>query len=236
VGDLDKPETIEPAVQGVDKIFLVTFNGQNEAVHGKNVIDAAKKAGSPHVVRMGAWGTEKCRIVQNHIQIEEALKSSGLPWTIIKPTFFMQNSMMAAPTIASDGAIYWDWQDGKVGMIDVRDIVDSAVGVLTGSGHEGKEYILTGPQALSFHDVAETLTKVVGKEVKYVSVPSEASKESMMKMGFPEWIVDGYVELSTGFAENFANDTTDNVQTLSGHAPRSYEQFATDFKQAFSAN
>jgi uncharacterized protein YbjT (DUF2867 family) len=145
----------------------------------------------------------------------------------------MQNTMMAAQTIASDGVIYWDTGDGKLGMIDVRDIVDVGAAVLTGNGHEGKSYILTGPEAISFHDVAATFSKVLGKEVKYVSVPHEASLESMVGMGFPEWIAKGYGELMEGFSQGFADRATDNVATLTGHPARSFEQFAHDYAQVF---
>jgi uncharacterized protein YbjT (DUF2867 family) len=233
VGDLDQPETIAPAVEGVDKIYLLTWNGPTQAQQGESVIQAAQRAGNPHIVRHSMWGSEKSRIVKQGDQVEDALKSSGLPWTVLRPTFFMQNTMMAAQTIASDGVIYWDTGDGKLGMIDVRDIVDSAVAVLTGNGHEGKSYILTGPEAISFHDVAATFSKVLGKEVKYVSVPHEASLESMVGMGFPEWIAKGYGELMEGFSEGFADRATDNVATLTGHPARSFEQFARDYAQVF---
>jgi uncharacterized protein YbjT (DUF2867 family) len=145
----------------------------------------------------------------------------------------MQNTMMAAQTISSDGVIYWAAGDGRIGMIDVRDIVDAAVAVLTGSGHEGKSYILTGPEAISFSDVADTFSKVLGKEVQYVNVPGEALLDSMVGMGFPSWIAEGYAELMEGFSEGFADNSTDNVATLTGHPARSFEQFATDFVQYF---
>jgi uncharacterized protein YbjT (DUF2867 family) len=233
VGDLDQPETIEPAVEGVDRIYLLTWNGPTQAQQAENVIKAAKRAGNPHIVRHSMWGSEKSRIIKQGDQVDEAVKSSGLPWTLLQPTFFMQNTMMAAQTIASNGVIYWDMKDGKLAMIDVRDIVDVAVAVLTGSGHEGKSYILTGPKAISFHDVAATFSKVLGKDVNYVSVPGEAALESMVGMGFPEWIAKGYGELMEGFSEGFANSTTDNVATLTGHPARSFEQFARDFAQVF---
>jgi uncharacterized protein YbjT (DUF2867 family) len=234
VGDLDKPETLDAAVKGVDKIYLVNWNGPTQAQQAINVIEAAKRTGeNPHIVRHSAWGTEKSRIIQQIDQVEEALKASGLPWTFLKPTFYMQNTMMAAQTVQSDGVVYWDWSDGRAGMVDLRDIVDAAAGALTGSGHEGKSYILTGPASISFHDVAAALSNVLGKEVKYVSVPHEASREAMVGMGMPEWIADGYVELSGGFSENFADHVSDSVPTLSGHPARSYEQFARDFKQVF---
>ena len=233
VGDLDRPETIAPAVEGVDKIYLLTWNGPTQAQQAINVIQAAKKAGNPHVVRHSMWGSEKSRIIQQGDQVEAALISSGLPWTLLKPTFFMQNLMMAAQTIASDGMLYWDTGDGKLGMIDLRDIVEAAFAVLTGEGHEGKSYILTGPQAISMHDVANTFSKVLGKKVTYVSVPGEAALQSMLGMGIPEWIARGYGELMAGFSEGFANRATNNVANLTGHPARSIEQFARDYAQVF---
>jgi len=233
VGDLDKPETIDPAVEGVDKIFLLTVNGIAEAQHGRNVIEAAKRAGNPHIVRYAGWGPEKSRIIKNQREVEELLKSSGLPWTILKPTFFMQNTMMGAQTVASDGMIYWDMKDGKLAMIDIRDAIDAAAAILTGSGHEGKTYILTGPTPISFHDVASTFSKVLGKDVQYVSVPGEAAIETMVGMGLSEWTAKGYAELSEGFIEGFADSVTDNVSILTGHPARSFETFATDFAQMF---
>ncbi|MEJ2303961.1 MAG: NAD(P)H-binding protein, partial [Anaerolineales bacterium] len=108
LGDLDRPETIAPAVDGVDKIYLLTWNGPTQEQQAKNVINAAREAGNPHIVRHSMWGSEKSRIIQQGYRVEQALKSSGLTWTLLKPTFFMQNTMMAAQTIASDGVIYWD--------------------------------------------------------------------------------------------------------------------------------
>ena len=233
LGDLDKPETIEPAVDGVDKIYLLTWNGPTQEQQAENIIKTAQNNGNPHIVRHSMWGPENSRIIKQGAQVEEAVKSSGLPWTMLQPTFYMQNTMMAAQSIISDGMIYWDMKDGKLGMIDVRDIVDSAFSVLTGKGHEGKSYILTGPEPVSFHDVARIFSKVLGKDVKYVNVPGEAAMQSMIGMGLPEWIAKGYVELSEGFSENFANKATNNVTTITGHPARSFEQFVRDFVQVF---
>ena len=234
-GDLDEPGTILPAVKNVDKIYLLTWNGETQLKQAENVINAAKYEGVPYIVRHSMWGPENSRIIKQGDKIEEMIKSSGLQWTLLKPTFYMQNTMMAAQTISSDGVIYWDMKDGRLGMIDVRDIADSALAVITGEGHEGKSYILTGPGAISFNDVANTFSRVLDKEVKYVNVPGEAALQSMTGMGVPQWIAEGYVELSEGFSKNFANSTTENVKILTGHSARSFEQFAKDFAQVFSS-
>ena len=233
VGDLDKPETISPALEGVQKIYLLTWNGPTQAQQAENVIKAARRVGDIHLVRHSMWGPEASRIIKQGYQIEETVRASGLPWTLLKPTFFMQNTMMAAQTISSHGTIYWDMKDGKLGMIDVRDIVDAAFAVLTGTGHENKTYILTGPEAISFHDVARTFSEILGKDIAYVSVPGETALKSMMGMGVPEWIAEGYVELSEGFSNNFASKVTDNIPVLTGHPARSFKQFVSDFAHVF---
>lgn len=233
IGDLDQPETIPPAVEGVDKIYLLTWNGPTQAQQATAVISAAKQAGRPHIVRHSMWGSEKSRIVQQGNEVEAFLQASGLPWTLVKPTFFMQNLLGTAQTIKSDGVIYWDLADGELSMIDIRDIVDSAVAVLTGSGHEGEDYILTGPEAVSMHDAAAALSEELDKDVSYVSVSHEAALQSRLEMGYPEWIAEGYGELMEGFIEGFAEEATDDVRKLTGHRARSIGQFARDSKSYF---
>ncbi len=233
VGDLDRPETITPALEGIDKLYLLTWNGPTQEQQAENVITAARHAGNIHIVRHSMWGPGRSRIIKQGDRVEESLKSSGLPWTLLKPTFFMQNTMMAAQTISTQGVIYWDMKEGRIGMIDLRDIVDAAVAVLAGTGYTGKSYILTGPAALSFHDVASTFSMVLGKKITYVSIPGETALKSMVQMGMPEWIARGYVELSEGFSENFAASVTENVAALTGHPARSLEQFIRDSLQVF---
>lgn len=234
IGDLDQGDTIDGALEGIEKVYLCTWNGPTASAQGKNIVDAIKRAGTnPFIVRHSAYGTDGSRLIQQINEVDNAIQGSGIPWTSIKPTFFMQNMMMASPSIQNGGQIYWDWADGKAGMIDIRDVADSAFGALTGKAEQGKEYILTGPESISMHDVAASFAKVLGKEINYVAVPHEAAKESMMGMGFPEFIVDGYIELNHGFTEGYANTTNGNVEALSGHAARSIDDFTNDFKGYF---
>ena len=118
-------------------------------------------------------------------------------------------------------------------MVDVRDVADVARKVLTSEGNRGKTYLLTGPESISFHDVATGLSKALGKEVSYVDVPPEAAPEAMIGMGMPEWIADGFVELFEGFSQGFADSTTSNVEDLTGHPARSFETFARDYAAVF---
>src|SRR5918996_2513498 len=144
------------------------------------------------------------------------------PATLLQPTFFMQNVMMTAPTVKEQGTIYWDWGVGRAGMVDVRDVVDSAVGALTTNAGAvaGRTFVLTGPRTIGFAEVADILSRVVGREIAYAPVLHEAAGEALLGMGLPEWIVEGYAELSEGFANGFADMTTGNVEKLAGHPPR----------------
>lgn len=236
IGDMEQPETLKRAVAGVDKIYLINANGPKGSQQARNVIQAAKEYGRPSIVRQSAYGTSKSRIIQQHEEIEKELELSGLAYTLVKPTFYMQNTMMAAQTVASQGVVYMPCKNGRLGMIDVRDIAEVALKVLTSEGHEGKTYVLTGPASISFHDVAAELSRAIGKEVAYVDVPLNAARESMLGLGMPEWTVDGLLELFEGFSEGFADKTTPHVEELTGHPGRSFETFARDFAQAFGAS
>ncbi len=249
MGDLDKPETLEGAFSGADKVFLLTAPNPNQVTQARNGIAAAKRTGSPFIVRLSASAVKEMpgalpRISGQHAETDPELKASGLPYNIIRPHFFMQNTMMAAQTIASEGVVYMAMKDGKIGMIDVRDIVDVAVKVLTEDGHEGKTYGLTGPASISFHDVATALSKALGKQVNYVNVPLEAARQAMVSMGLPEWTADalgeyttafseGYGDFTTAFSEGYGDFTTPDVEEVTGHPARSYETFARDFAQVF---
>lgn len=233
VDDLDGPGHPREAASGADRIYLLTTNGPNSTQQASRVVSAAKASGSTHIVRQSGYGSPKSRIIKQHIEAETEIRSSGLPCTLFRPTFYMQNTMMAAQTVASQGVIYMPFGEGRVGMIDARDIEDVAAAVLTGTGHEGKEYTLTGPASISFRDVSDILTDVLGRAVSYTDVPIDAGRQSMLAMGFPEWIADGYLELTAEFAQNRADRTTNDVQHITGAAPRSFREFASDFAPAF---
>jgi uncharacterized protein YbjT (DUF2867 family) len=239
IGDFDKPDTLDAAFSGVDKVFLLTSVNPDAVNQAHNAITAAKRAGNPHVVRMSALVPEpadRTMLGRMHKAKDDELKASGLPYTLLQPTFFMQNTMAAAQTVVTDGMIYMPMKEGKLGMIDARDIVESAAKVLTADGHQGKTYELTGPASISFHDVAAALSNALGKEVKYVDVPLEAGKEAMIGMGFSKWIADAYGELWANFSEGGMDRTTINVELLTGHPARSYKQFAHDFVQVFGGS
>ena len=234
IGDLGKPETLTAAVAGVDRIYLCLFNGPDQAAHGRNLIAAARAAGRPHIVHHSASGSDRSRIIRHIAEVEAELKASGLPWTILRPTFYLQNLMMAIPTVASQRAIYLPMKQGRMAMTDVRDIVDVAARLLLDGGHVGQDYALTTPEAFTIDEFATALGTELGTSVQYVDVPISAARESMVAMGMDPWIVDGYMELFEGFASNWGNKTSNDTQEILGRPARGYRQFIADFRGAFA--
>jgi uncharacterized protein YbjT (DUF2867 family) len=235
IADLGKPETLPAAVAGVDRIYMCLFNGPEQANHGHNLIAAARRAGRPHIVHHAAWGSDRSRIIRHINEVERELRASGLPWTVLRPTFYLQNTMMAIPTVRSQGAIYFPMKQGRMAMTDVRDIVDVAAKLLVEGGHEGKTYTLTTPEAFTIAEFADALGGQLGKPVQYVDVPISAARESMIGMGMDPWIVDGYMELFEGFADNWGNNTSPDIENLLGRPARSHRQFCADCGSAFAA-
>ena len=237
VGDFSRPETLAPAFEEVDRVFLLTPPSQEQTTFGVNFLDVAKESGNDlRVVRLSVFKASHeapSRLPKQHAEVEDALTSSGLSYTILRPNHFMQNSMAAAQTVASEGKIYQPFGEGRLGMIDVRDVGEVAAKVLTEEGHEGHTYTLTGPASISYHDVAAALSEVLNKEVYYIDVPPDVAKGSMMEMGFPEWLADALIEYAKAFREGYAHSTTDDFERLSGHPATSYEKFAEDFAQVF---
>ena len=235
-GDLNDLDTLHAAFKGVDKVFLLIAPGPKGGAMASNAIAAAKQSGNPHVVNLSvakAAPNHPSRFGREHGETDIELMESGLPHTFVRAIYFMQNTLPAAQTVASQGAIYMPMKNGKVGIIDARDVAEAVAMVLTSEGHEGESYLLTGPDSISIQDVADTLSKVLEKEVKYVNVPPEAAKEAMLGVGIPEWIADGIIETAGALSEGLGDYTTGDFEKLTGHRANSYETFARDFAQVF---
>ena len=165
--------------------------------------------------------------------VDEMVRSSGLDYTIVLPHSYMQNLMASAATIQSDSAFYLPYGDGRVGLMDLRDVAEVAVEVLTTDGHEGKSYTITGPEAISMNEVAEALSSAVGRTISYIDVPPEAARDGLLSFGMDQWIVDEYLAYFDLFKNNRASFITDDFENLMGGKSRSINDFARDFASVF---
>jgi uncharacterized protein YbjT (DUF2867 family) len=236
IGDLEKPWSLAPAFSGVDTVWLLSPPGPRAPEQSSNAVWAARQAGVKHVVRMSAVGAAHTAPTINsrlHALSDAELVASGISYTILKPHFFSQNMMMTAQGVAAQGAIYLPMADGKMGIIDSRDISDFAAHVLTNPGHSGKTYTLTGPASLSVDEMAAMIGSAVGKTVNYVAVPLDAGMQAMSQMGMDDWTVNLFRDYMAAYSTNWGDFVTDDFQKVTGKAPRSFKQFAQDFAGVF---
>ena len=235
-GDLSDVKSLEAAFKGAKKVFVLAPASPDLAKQEKNAFAAAKAAGVEHVVLLSVAGADKgspVKLAQWHAEAEEALKASGLKWTILQPNYFQQNLLMQGASIAKDGAFYANLKQGKIAMVDVRDIAAVAAKALTSSGHEGKIHYISGPRALSFDEVAATLSKTLGKPVKYVDVPNEDFRKSLVGAGIPEWFATDFMNLYDAFSKNYGSAVASTVKDVTGAAAKDFDSFAAEHKSAF---
>lgn len=235
--DFKEQNSLHAAFTHVDTVFMVTPFTEDQVNMAKTLVDEAKKADVKHIVKLsviGADAEQPFMIGQWHREIENYIEYSGIPYTFLRPSSFMQNYInYDAENIKNEGKFYHSTGHGKIACVDVRDIAAVAVEVLIGSGHEGKAYELTGPEAISNQEAAQIIGEVTGTQVQYVDVPADAARPAMLEKQMPEWMVDAMLELEQAYREGRFSDTTDTVQRLTGRPPHSFRQFVEDHQECF---
>ena len=238
IGEFTDNAVLDKAIAGADKVFSLTPPNQDQVEQANAITAAAQRSpDKPHVVRQSVAKSSTSApspISAQHGEIDIVLRESGLPVTFLKPHFFMQVTLMGANTVRDQGIIYHAMGTGKLGMIDARDIADVAAEVLTTDGHVGKGYTLTGPESISFDQLAEQLSEALGKDVKAVNVPVDAAKKSMTDMGLSEWVAAAYSDYFVAYSNNYGDYFTDDVQNITGKSARGYKEFAADHASGFA--
>lgn len=236
VADFDNPATMEGAISGASSAFLVT-NSTERAEHQQlTFIDVARKVGLPHIVKLSQFAADRnspVRFLRYHAAVEDAIIWSGLGYTILRPNLYMQGLLGFSETIKKKGAFFAAAGDAAVSIVDVRDIAAVAAAALTESGHDGKTYTITGPQALTHQELAERLSEATGREIKFVDVVPEAMREALQGMGMPPWQADGLVEDYAHYSRGEAAMVSRDVEDITGRPPRSFAEFAQDHAEAF---
>jgi len=236
-GDFERPETIESALKGVDKAFLLTPVAERFVRWQTDFIETARRLKVKHLVKfsgMSAGPDAKTELMRLHHQTDVILRDSGVPFTILQPNSFHQNMFTSAGTIKAQGKFYLPLKNAAQSTVDVRDINAVAAKVFTSSGHEGKTYVITGPEALTFQQAAEKLSAVLGRKVEYVDVPLSAAADGMRQAGMPKWNVRVVAELLGYFATGAAATVTDTVPRILGRPAISFEKFVKDHRAAFN--
>jgi len=237
VADFADRNSLKRALAGVDSLFLVCSPIPQLVELENNVIEACLEGGPRQVVLNSALGAGDYSksFPSWHRKVEDKLKNSGLSFTILRPNGFFQNIVaFFAPTIRTEGAFYQAMGNAKTSMVDVRDVGAAAAKVLASpSEHAGKTYELDGPEAVSNGEVAARISRITGRTVKYVDIPEQTQRKSMLEARMPEWQVTALLDLQAYYLTGKCARITATLQNLLGRAPINLDQFLTENKESF---
>ena len=234
--DFADRSSVAAALKGVDKLFLLGPTVANQSEIENNVVDEAKKAGVKHIVKLSVLDAPRKDYIfaRWHREVEENIERSGMAYTFLRPTGFMQNYVTyQGDTIRTQNSFYLAVGDSKAPYVDIRDIAAVAVKALTEPGHEGKAYNLTGPEPLSNHEVAGKLSRALGREIKYVAIPPEAFREGAKAAGLPDFHIDALADLDR-FYLTYKQPVSDSVERVTGRKPHNFDDFARDYAHALA--
>ncbi len=226
-GDLDDPASIAAAVSGVTSVVLITAPNATQEIA---VIDALRGT-TVHVTKVTAEASADSPIARrrDHHRIEQALTASGLPYTLLRANAYMQNFLVLAPVIAATSAFSSPTGDGRVGMVDGRDVAAAAATIAAApDGHAGTTYRLSGPSSLSYDDVAAQLSTLAGRTITHQHITVREQEQAMIRIGLPEAVAHDNAQALQLFSEGDADWTSPDVEHVTGRPAATFAQFAAD--------
>ncbi len=237
-GDFEDADSIRRALAGVDRVFLSSADGPRKVAHEAAVVDACAAAGVELIVKASTLAADPASPLPplrwNGLS-EEHLRRSGVPSVILASGFYMTNLLAAAEQVRHERRLVAPAGRGRIAMIDPRDVGAVGATVLTGTGHAGRAYRLTGPGAIGYAEVAAELAAATGAPVEYVDAPPDAAREGLAAAGLPDWLVEHLAGAFALIRAGAMEEITDTVRVLTGRDARSFAEFARDHAELFQA-
>jgi uncharacterized protein YbjT (DUF2867 family) len=235
-GDYQDRDVMNEAFEGIEGVYLVSPPSQDQEKIQTSLVDIAKKKGVKHIVKLSALGSaagSPVGLLRAHAAIEEHIRRSGIAWTFLQPHFFMESLLVNADSVIRDQALYSPLGEARISPISVQDIAAVAAEVLTGEGHDGRTYKLTGPESFSYGELAVVLGSVINRKVTHVPVTFEAAQQAMIMNGMPDWLAEDLMRLMKTWAEGKGDEVSRDVEKIIGRAPISVREFFECHKQQF---
>jgi len=231
IADFADKSSLAVALRGVESVYLVCSPIPDLPQLEGNVVDACQSAGVRRIVLNSALGAGDYpkSFPAWHRKVEDKLTATKLAYCILRPNSFLQNIVaFYASTIRSQGAFYAAMENARVSYLDVRDIAAVAAKALQGGEHDGKTYELNGPEAVTFAEVADRITKQTGAAAKYVEIPVEAQRKAMLEQGMPEWQVNALLDLQAYYTGGKGGATDGLLARLIGREPITLNKFLAE--------
>ncbi|HEX4216243.1 MAG TPA: NAD(P)H-binding protein [Candidatus Dormibacteraeota bacterium] len=235
--DLSRPETLPPALEGVDAVFLLGAMGPDQTTQELNLVEAAVAAGIRRLVKLSVWrcDEELTPIARLHRPVERALEASDLAVTLLRPNFYMQTfSRQMGPSIRERSLFAQPALEVPISFVDAADVASVAARVLTSEGHEGRVHDITGPEALTYAQAAGVMTSVLGRPIRYVALGDEEARARMLERGLPRFHADALIDVTRAYRQGGAERVTQTVRDLTGRDPIDLARFVSNHRDAFA--
>lgn len=236
VANFDDTDSIDAALRGVTRAYLVTPSGPNAEAQQMRFAERAAAAGVQHVVKLSQLAADEAspvRFLRYHAAVERRIRELGLTFTFLRPNLYLQGLLAFQAMIAHEGRFMAPIGDARVSAVDVRDIASVAAVSLTEAGHDGKIYTITGPQAVTHGELATAIGTAIGRAVTFIDVPPAAFSAALLSAGLPAWQVDGLIEDYAHYARGEASAVSPSVREVTGRDARDVTAFARDYAAAF---
>ena len=236
IGNLRDRATVQRAVSGVERIFMVSLILDEGQQADRLLIEEALRAGVRHIVKLSTLGARVAvdsPIGRLHHEGEQLIEGSGLAWTFLRPGAFMSNTLQWVGTIKSEGAVFNPMGEGKYAPIAPGDIAGVATLALTALGHEGKAYEITGPESFTVREQVRILSDVLGKPIKCVDIPVGVAAERLQKSGAPSFLVEALSYFWNRVKEGNGEFQNNEVERLTGHRAQSFEEWCRQRRSSF---
>lgn len=227
----------EAAMAGAEAAFLVGVFGPDDAEHDRGLVEAARAAGVRRIVKLSSIGTGDPGLgvfATWHLPGEQAVRDSGLQWTVLRPSSFASNTLTWSAAVREGTPAPNMMGDGKQGVVDPRDVAEIAVAALLDPGHAGRTYTLTGPESLGAHGQAAVLGEVLGRPVPLHDFSPEERREQFLAAGLGETYADSLMAAARFIQEGGNDVVTEDVPKVLGRPARTYRQWAEDHRDAFA--
>jgi NAD(P)H dehydrogenase (quinone) len=240
VGDFAQPEALAETLTGVDRLLLISTDvvGDIRVQLHKNAVDAAARAAVRHITYTSAINphTSPLAFLREHGATEDAIQASGLPYAFLRNNFYTEVLLRNGPQAIATGELRAAAGDGAVGWVAREDCARTAVAVLTTPGHDHMIYEVTGPAALTYHDIARELSTVSGRPVRYIPLAVEEAHQGLLAAGLPAPVVEVVVSIDQAVAQGALNVVSSAVRDLTGEAPASVAAVFTRYRAALLAS
>ncbi len=236
-GDFDDADSLQRACSGVEEAFLLSNSSERAEQQQIGFVEAARKSGVRHIVKLSQLHADvnsPGRFLRYHAAVEAAIEATDLTFTFLRPNLYMQGLLNFAQSIKEKSAFFAAAGDARISAVDVRDLADVAVAALIDSRHKNKIYSLTGPEALTFGEMAVGLSQAVGRTISFADVPPETMREALDGLGFPAWQADGLLEELEMYRRGEAAEIESGVTDPLGRSARPFAEFARDYAPLFA--